>query len=146
MKSSSDDIWFLDEEDVESDQDPPFMEEYEVVSEHSSPSNSLSDQTDTSDPGIKQVRTPSMLIFASVSVSEVWARMTCQGFQLLWKSGKALKMSFQFSSQGKLREFGKNTKNQGKLRESVTVSQKGKVFASLRYVCLLPCVQVVFID
>ena len=29
-------------------------------------------------------------------------------------------MSFQFSSQGKLREFGKNTKNQGKVREFVT--------------------------
>ena len=35
-------------------------------------------------------------------------------------------MSFQFSSQGKLREFGKNTKNQGKLREFVTVTQKVK--------------------
>ena len=59
-------------------------------------------------------------------------------------------MSFQFSSQGKLREFGKNTKNQGKLREFgkntknqgklrefVTVTQKGKVFASLGYVRLV---------
>ena len=37
-----------------------------------------------------------------------------QGSQPLWKSGKTLKMSFQFSSQGKRREFGKNTKkNQG---------------------------------
>ena len=69
-----------------------------------------------------------------------------QGSQPLWKSGKTLKMSFQFSSQGKLREFGENAKNQGKLREFVTVTQKGKVFASLGYVRLAPCVQVVFID
>ena len=55
-------------------------------------------------------------------------------------------MSFQFSSQGKLREFGKNTKNQGIRSEFVTVTQKGKVFASLVYVRLVPCVQVVFID
>ena len=61
-------------------------------------------------------------------------------------SGKTLKMSVQFSSQGKLKEFGENTKNQGKLREFVTVTQKGKVFASLVYVRLVPCVQVVFID
>ena len=33
-----------------------------------------------------------------------------QGSQPLWKSGKTLKMSFQFSSQGKLREFGKTPK------------------------------------
>ena len=69
-----------------------------------------------------------------------------QGSQLLWKSGKTLKMSFQFSSQGKLREFGKNTKNLGKLREFVKVTQKGKVFTGLGYVRLVPCVQVVFID
>ena len=69
-----------------------------------------------------------------------------QGSQPLWKSGKTLKMSFQFSSQGKLREFGENAKNQGKLREFVTVTQTGKVFASLGYVRLVPCVQVVFID
>ena len=36
-----------------------------------------------------------------------------QGSQPLWKSGKPLKMSFQFSSQGKLRVLGKNTKTQG---------------------------------
>ena len=33
------------------------------------------------------------------------------------KSLKQGSMSVQFSSQGKLREFAKNTKNQGKLRE-----------------------------
>ena len=49
-------------------------------------------------------------------------------------------------NQGKLRECGKNTKHQGKLREFVTVTQKGKVFASLGYVRLVPCVEVVFID
>ena len=55
-------------------------------------------------------------------------------------------MSFEYSSQGtlrefgentknqgKLREFGENTNNQGKLREFVTVTQKGKGFASLVY-------------
>ena len=60
--------------------------------------------------------------------------------------GKTLKMSFQFFSRGKLREFRKNNKNQGKLGEFVTVTQKGKVFASLGYVRLVPCVQVVFIN
>ena len=76
-----------------------------------------------------------------------WLDTLLQGSQPLWKSGETLKMSFQYSSQGKLREFGgKNTQNQGKLREFVTVTQKGKVFASLGYVRLVPCVQVVFID
>ena len=42
--------------------------------------------------------------------------------------------------------WGKHKKSQGKLREFVTVTQKGKVFASLGYVRLAPCVQVVFID
>ena len=55
-------------------------------------------------------------------------------------------MSFQFSSQGKLREFGGNAKNQGKISESVIVTQKGKVFASFVYVRLVPCAQIVFID
>ena len=44
--------------------------------------------------------------------------MLLQGSQPLWKSGKTLKMSFQFSCQGKLGEFEENTKkNQGELRE-----------------------------
>ena len=87
-----------------------------------------------------------------VSASEaifttIWPSYSAvQGSQPLWKSGKTLKMSFRFSSQGKLREFGENTENQGKLMEFVTVSQKRKVFASLRCVRLVPCVQVVFID
>ena len=45
---------------------------------------------------------------------------TGKGSQPLGKSGEILKMSFQFSSQGNLREFGDlevNTKTQGKLRE-----------------------------
>ena len=69
-----------------------------------------------------------------------------QGSQPLCKSEKTLEMSFQFSSQGKRREFGENIKkNQRKRREFVTVTQKGKVFASLGHVRLVPCVQVVFI-
>ena len=55
-----------------------------------------------------------------------------QGSQQLWKSGKTLQISFQFPSQGKLWEF-------------VPVTQKGKVFASLGYVCLVPCVLVVLL-
>ena len=67
-----------------------------------------------------------------------------QGFQPLWNSGKTLKMSFQFSSQGNL--GGKtHTQKSGKLREFVKVTQKGKGFAILGYVRLVPCVQVVFI-
>ena len=58
-----------------------------------------------------------------------------QGSQPLWKSGKPLKMSFQFSSQGKLREFGKNTKNQG----SCDSDPEGKGFR--QYVRFVPCVQ-----
>ena len=58
-----------------------------------------------------------------------------QGSQPLWKSGKTLKM------RGKRKKI-----NQGKLREFVTVTQKGKVFTSLGYVRLVPCVQAVSID
>ena len=50
-----------------------------------------------------------------------------QGSQPLWKSGKTLKMSVQFFSQGKLREFAKKTKNQGKLREFDS-DPEGKAF------------------
>ena len=39
-----------------------------------------------------------------------------------------------------------HTQIQGKFRELVRVTQKGKVFASLGYVRLVPSVQVVFID
>lgn len=41
-----------------------------------------------------------------------------QGSQLVWKSGKTWKMTFKFSREGKLREFEKNSKYQGKLREA----------------------------
>ena len=36
-----------------------------------------------------------------------------QGSHSTWKSGKTWKMSFTFSSQGKVREFDKNPSNQG---------------------------------
>ena len=42
--------------------------------------------------------------------------LSSQGSQPLWKSGTTLKMSFYFSGQGKLREFGKNAKKSGKLQ------------------------------
>ena len=58
-----------------------------------------------------------MVLVITSSYIFVTAYELNQGSQPLWKSGKTLKMSFQFSRQGKLREFWKNTKNQGKLRE-----------------------------
>ena len=51
-----------------------------------------------------------------------------QGSQPLWKSGKTLKMSFQFSSQGKLREFGENTKKSGKTQGICDSDPEGKGF------------------
>ena len=57
-----------------------------------------------------------------------------QGSQPLWISGKTLKMSFQFSSQGKLREFGKNTKSQG----NCDSDPEGKGFRQFGiYMCVL---------
>ena len=77
------------------------------------------------------------------------SHLLLQGSQPLENSGKIrenLENEFPISSQGKLREFGKNTKNQGNLREFVTVTKKERVYASLGCVRLVPCVQVVFID
>ena len=47
--------------------------------------------------------------YLSAKHSTVWWHLIgrpSQGSQPLWKSGKTLKRSFQFFSQGKLREFG----------------------------------------
>ena len=51
-----------------------------------------------------------------------------QGSQPLWKSGKPLKMSFQHFSQGKLREFGENTKKSGKTQGICDSDPEGKGF------------------
>ena len=51
-----------------------------------------------------------------------------QGSQPLWISGKTLKMSFQFSSQGKLREFGENTHKSGKTQGICDSDPEGKGF------------------
>ena len=47
---------------------------------------------------------------------------------------------FPIFQSGKTQGIWLKHKNQGKLREFVIVTQKGKVFASLGYVRLVPCV------
>ena len=65
-----------------------------------------------------------------------------QGSQPLWKSRKP----WRWVSNFPVRENSGNLGKRPKIREFVTVTQKAKVFASLVYVLLMPCVQVVFID
>ena len=65
---------------------------------------------------------------------------TCTGFPPTLEIMGNLENEFQFSSQGKLGEFEGGGGNQGKLGKFVTVTQKRKVFTSLVYVRLVPCV------
>ena len=57
-----------------------------------------------------------------------------------------LENEFPIFQSGKTLGIWEKHQNQGKLEELVTVNQKGNVFASLGYVRLVPCVQLVFID
>ena len=69
--------------------------------------------------------------------------MVLAGFPATLEIGGKLENEFPISQSGKTQGiWGKHKE----IREFVTVTQKGKVFASLGYVRLLPCVQVVFID
>ena len=51
-----------------------------------------------------------------------------QGSQPLWKSGKTLKMSSFFPSQGKLREFGGKHKKSGEIQGICDSDPEGKGF------------------